>query len=285
MSIEHLDHDRGDDPPLNPAGIGAECSGAVFSIGNMLDMNGRYLYQVLGLSKTATTDEIERKFRDLEIKYRMAKDLGTDIERSRMLKEIEQAHRVLSDPEKRKVYDRCGIAQYLYRTACDENSSPEVVSCMECITSPSAMWSFLACGLLTGGFCGCCCCCCFCCCDCFCNGFCGRLCPRRRGRRRLGRELHFITSQPRPNDDNLRSMVRTDFTQEAGGSSVEGRVTSAPSDEDSKTAPEVEETSTAPVVETGSNPAGNSSTSEIPTSDSKPESETSQKGGKEDGKL
>ncbi|VDL73050.1 unnamed protein product [Nippostrongylus brasiliensis] len=223
MSIEHLDHDRGDDPPLNPAGIGA-------------DMNGRYLYQVLGLSKTATTDEIERKFRDLEIKYRMAKDLGTDIERSRMLKEIEQAHRVLSDPEKRKVYDRCGIAQYLYRTACDENSSPEVVSCMECITSPSAM-------------------------------------------------LHFITNQPQPNDDNLRSMVRTDFTQEAGGSSAEGRVTAAPSDEDPKTAPEAEEKSTSPAVETGSNPAGNSSTSEDPSSSSKPESETSPNEGKEDGKL
>jgi curved DNA-binding protein len=69
----------------------------------------RDYYETLGVSKTATADEIRTAYRKLARKYHpdVAKDKKAGEEK---FKEINEAYEVLSDPEKRKKYDRLGAA-------------------------------------------------------------------------------------------------------------------------------------------------------------------------------
>ncbi len=64
-------------------------------------------YQVLGVAKTATPDEIKKAFRKLAVKYHPDK-AGGDKAAEEKFKQINEAHDVLSDPEKRKKYDALG---------------------------------------------------------------------------------------------------------------------------------------------------------------------------------
>ena len=67
----------------------------------------RDYYETLGVSKTASEEEIRSAFRKLARKYHpdVAKDKKTAEEK---FKEINEAYEVLSDPEKRKKYDQLG---------------------------------------------------------------------------------------------------------------------------------------------------------------------------------
>ncbi|MCT4533785.1 J domain-containing protein [Halodesulfovibrio sp.] len=64
-------------------------------------------YKILGVSKTAGKDEISRAFKKLARKYHP--DLNpNDDEAEKKFKEVNEAHEVLKDPEKRRMYDQLG---------------------------------------------------------------------------------------------------------------------------------------------------------------------------------
>ena len=67
----------------------------------------RDYYEVLGVPKSATSDEIKKAYRKMAIKYHPDKNPG-DKEAEEKFKEAAEAYDVLSDSEKRQKYDRFG---------------------------------------------------------------------------------------------------------------------------------------------------------------------------------
>ena len=68
----------------------------------------RDYYEVLGVARSASPDDIKKAFRRLARQYHpdVNKEPGADA----MFKEINEANEILSDPEKRAIYDRFGHA-------------------------------------------------------------------------------------------------------------------------------------------------------------------------------
>ncbi|MBQ1229103.1 MAG: molecular chaperone DnaJ, partial [Firmicutes bacterium] len=69
----------------------------------------RDYYEVLGLQKGASDDEIKKAFRKMAMKYHPDKNPG-DKEAEEKFKEVNEAYSVLSDPDKKSKYDRFGHA-------------------------------------------------------------------------------------------------------------------------------------------------------------------------------
>lgn len=65
------------------------------------------LYEVLGVTPKATDDEIKKAYRKLAIKYHPDKNPGNK-EAEEMFKKISHANEILTNPEKRQLYDRFG---------------------------------------------------------------------------------------------------------------------------------------------------------------------------------
>ncbi|WP_158859980.1 J domain-containing protein [Lunatibacter salilacus] len=64
-------------------------------------------YKVLGLTSSATADEVKKAYRKLARKFHP--DLNpNDVSAQRKFQEVNEANEVLSDPEKRKQYDKYG---------------------------------------------------------------------------------------------------------------------------------------------------------------------------------
>src|SRR5680860_1084081 len=69
-------------------------------------MSQRDYYEILGINKSASADEIKKAFRKAAIKHHPDKEGGDEAK----FKEINEAYEILSNPDKRQRYDQFGHA-------------------------------------------------------------------------------------------------------------------------------------------------------------------------------
>ena len=68
----------------------------------------RDYYEVLGVDKNATEDQIKKAYRTIAIKYHPDRNPGNK-EAEEKFKEAAEAYDVLHDPQKRQQYDQFGF--------------------------------------------------------------------------------------------------------------------------------------------------------------------------------
>jgi molecular chaperone DnaJ len=71
----------------------------------------RDYYDILGLSKSASDNEIKSSYRKLAMKYHPDRNPG-DRKAEEKFKEISESYEILKDPQKRSAYDQYGHAAF-----------------------------------------------------------------------------------------------------------------------------------------------------------------------------
>ncbi|XP_030630619.1 dnaJ (Hsp40) homolog, subfamily C, member 5 gamma b [Chanos chanos] len=125
-----------------------------------MSTSGESLYQILGVEKGASAEEIKKAYRKLALKYHPDKNPDNP-EAAERFKEINNANSVLNDETKRKIYDEYG-SMGLY--VADQFGEDMVK--YHFLASKCWFKALLVCSMIFT------CCCCFCCCCCCC-GKCG----------------------------------------------------------------------------------------------------------------
>jgi molecular chaperone DnaJ len=87
----------------------------------------RDLYEVLGVKKDASPEEIKKSYRQLALKYHPDRNPG-DQDADRRFKEAAEAYEVLSDRDKRARYDRYGHAGLEGAAVHDFQSADDIMS-------------------------------------------------------------------------------------------------------------------------------------------------------------
>ena len=74
-------------------------------------MSDQDFYTTLGVSRTASEDEIKKAYRKLAMKYHPDRNQGNK-EAEEKFKEVQKAYDTLSDKQKRAMYDQYGHAAF-----------------------------------------------------------------------------------------------------------------------------------------------------------------------------
>lgn len=86
-------------------------------------MNSKDFYTILGVSKSATADELKKAYRKLAAQHHPDKHGGTEAA-TKKFAELSDAYEVLKDPEKRKYYDKFGDQWKQYQQAGVDPDNP-----------------------------------------------------------------------------------------------------------------------------------------------------------------
>ncbi|XP_069391736.1 dnaJ homolog subfamily C member 5-like isoform X2 [Paralichthys olivaceus] len=117
---------------------------------------GDSLYKVLGLERGATQEEIKKAYRKLALRHHPDKNPDNP-EAAERFKEINNANSILSDENKRKIYDKYGsMGLYVAEQFGDDSVK------LHFLLNKCWFKALLVCGCIFTCLC-CCCCCCFCC--------------------------------------------------------------------------------------------------------------------------
>lgn len=73
---------------------------------------GRDYYDILGVGRTASVEEIKKAYRALALKYHPDRNPDNKEEAEHKFKEASEAYRILADAEKRRQYDQFGAAAF-----------------------------------------------------------------------------------------------------------------------------------------------------------------------------
>ncbi|XP_014088492.1 dnaJ homolog subfamily C member 5 homolog isoform X1 [Bactrocera oleae] len=168
-----------------------------------LSTSGDSLYQILGLPKTATADDIKKTYRKLALKYHPDKN-PNNTDAAEKFKEVNRAHSILSDQTKRNIYDNYGsLGLYIAEQFGEENVNAYFV-----VTSPAVKALVICCTILTG----CCCCCCCCCC---CNFCCGKFKPPANESHDQYAHLNRGEGDREPSDNSTNRIQSTAHNEDA----------------------------------------------------------------------
>lgn len=124
-----------------------------------LSTKGESLYEILGIEKSSSPEDIKKAYRRMALRYHPDKN-GNSAEATAKFQEINLANSVLSDESKRSIYDKYGSLGLSIAEQIGEDN----VKAYFMMNSKCAKALMIIACLLTG--CCCCCCCCMCCCYC-----------------------------------------------------------------------------------------------------------------------
>ena len=85
-------------------------------------MDNKHYYDILGIEKTASQNDIKKAFRALALKYHPDKNPGNN-EAEKHFKLVNEANQVLSNPEKRSKYDEFGKNWQQYEQSTNQKKS------------------------------------------------------------------------------------------------------------------------------------------------------------------